>query len=128
VSYLFDTQILIWVLSHPQRLTEQAAMLLQSGGAERRFSVVAIWETSIKSALRRPDFAVDSQAMRARLIEAGLIETPVTGHHAVGVRNLPLLHHDPFDRMLVAQAIAENLTLVTADKQLAAYPVRVMVV
>jgi PIN domain nuclease of toxin-antitoxin system len=128
MTYLFDTQILIWVLSRPMRLTEQVAKLLEVGGPDRRFSAISIWETSIKSALKRPDFNIDPSAMRTRLLEAGLTEMPITGDHAVAVRNLPPLHGDPFDRMLVAQAIVENLTLVTADKQLATYPARIMLV
>jgi PIN domain nuclease of toxin-antitoxin system len=109
-------------------LPRTAVALLEEGGTSNCFSVVSTWEASIKSALPETNFDLHPALMRSTLLETGFTELNITGDHALVVRTLPLLHRDPFDRMLVAQAIAENLTLVTADRQLAAYPARVMVV
>jgi PIN domain nuclease of toxin-antitoxin system len=115
-------------MREPKRLSPIVSALFDDDGGDRCFSVLAIWEAAIKSALRKPDFDVHPAMMRSKLLYAGFTELSVTGDHALVVRNLALLHRDPFDRMLVAQAIVEDLTLVTADKQLAAYPARVMLV
>jgi PIN domain nuclease of toxin-antitoxin system len=128
VTYLFDTQLLVWALRDPKKLSANVHDLIDDNDSRRTFSVVAIWESSIKSALGKPTFDVHPALMRSAFLDAGFLELPVTGDHALVVRSLPPLHRDPFDRMLVAQAIAEGLTLVTADKQLAAYPARVLLV
>lgn len=90
------------------------------------FSAASLWEIAIKSGLGRDDFSVDAAVFRRGLLDNGYTELPITGQHAVGVNTLPPLHKDPFDRLLLAQAIHEGLTLVTADAQLMQYrgPVR----
>jgi PIN domain nuclease of toxin-antitoxin system len=128
VNYLFDTQLLVWALREPKKLSADVHDLLDDNEGRRTFSVVAIWEASIKSALGNPAFDMHPTLMRSAFLDGGFSELPITGDHALVVRSLPRLHRDPFDRMLVAQAIVEGLTLVTADKQLAAYPVRTLLV
>jgi PIN domain nuclease of toxin-antitoxin system len=128
LSNLFDTNLLLWALAEPQNLSRQAALLLDDQSSARYFSVTSLWEIVIKSGRGRADFTADAAIVRRALLESGFLEVSVLAEHAFAIRGLPRLHSDPFDRMLVAQAIAENLTLVTADRQLAAYPVRVMVV
>ena len=86
------------------------------------FSSISIHEVTIKAGLERPDFRVDPVAFRNRLLENGIEELAFTSDHALTVQRLPLHHRDPFDRALVAQAISEELTLMTADKRIAAYP------
>ncbi len=85
------------------------------------FSVLSIWEIAIKAALKKPDFDVDAIIVRNQLLNSGWHEIPFIGSHAVAIRNLPHTHGDPFDRGLVAQAIVENMTLLTGDKILADY-------
>jgi PIN domain nuclease of toxin-antitoxin system len=126
MSFLFGTQIVIWVLKKPERLKERVAVLLQADQPGRHFSAIAIWEIAIKGSLGRPDFDVEPQLVRSALLRAGFIELPVTGAHALAVRDLPVIHRDPFDRMLVAQAQSDGLTLVTADATLARYPGQVL--
>ena len=86
------------------------------------FSVVSIWEVAIKAARNRSDFQVDPRELRQGLLDVGYRELVMVGEHAVQVGSLPPLHTDPFDRLLLAQAWVEGLTLLTSDAQLAAYP------
>jgi PIN domain nuclease of toxin-antitoxin system len=86
------------------------------------FSAASLWEVTIKARLARSDFAVVPADFRRGLLDNGYQELPVTSEHAVAVHDLPDRHRDPFDRMLVAQAICERLTLATADAVLADYP------
>lgn len=86
------------------------------------FSVVSLWEIAIKAALRRADFQIDVGELRRNLFGNGYSEIAATGAHAAALANLPLIHKDPFDRMLVAQAMIEGLTLITRDPVVAQYP------
>lgn len=86
------------------------------------FSVASLWELVIKQTLARADFSVQPAVLRRALLEGGWQELPVQAHHALAVASLPPLHRDPFDRLLLAQASADSLLLITADTQLAAYP------
>ena len=86
------------------------------------FSVASLWELVIKAALHRPDFNVQPGLLRRALLEAGWLELPIKAQHVLAVADLPHLHRDPFDRLLLAQANAESLLLITADQQLAQYP------
>ena len=86
------------------------------------FSAASIWEVAIKASLGRDDFRADAHLLRRGLLENGYEELEISGAHAAAVGQLPPIHRDPFDRMLVAQATAEGLTLVTADAILASYP------
>jgi PIN domain nuclease of toxin-antitoxin system len=86
------------------------------------FSVVSIWEIAIKQSRGRDDFRVDAGIVRQQLLTDEYSELPVLGEHAAAVASLPPLHKDPFDRLLVAQAIVEDMEFLTADTQLASYP------
>ena len=88
----------------------------------RSVDLASIWEIIIKHRLGRVDFRVDPGRLRRRLVENGYDELPIAAAHVIGVSALPALHHDPFDRLLVAQAIHEGLTLITADGTVARYP------
>jgi len=86
------------------------------------FSVASLWELVIKRALGRPDFTVQPAVLRRALLDGGWQELSIEAHHALAVTSLPPLHRDPFDRLLLAQASADGLLLITADQQLAQYP------
>ena len=90
------------------------------------FSAVSIWEIAIKQALGRSNFYLDARVLRSRLMGAGYSELSLTSEHGLSVATLPLIHHDPFDRILIAQAISEGMTLLTADTRIAQYsgPIR----
>lgn len=118
---MLDTHLLIWAGIGSDRLSSATRSVLEDPSIEVRFSVVSLWEVVIKLQLGRADFQVDPDALRAHARLAGLVELPVTGEHALGVRSLPDLHGDPFDRLLIAQARHEELTLLTVDQQVLAY-------
>jgi PIN domain nuclease of toxin-antitoxin system len=122
VKLLLDTQILLWAAGQPARLSTAARKLLNNPNNELLFSAASLWEIAIKNTLGREDFRVEPRTLRRGLLDNGYVELPITGQHAVSIDGLPLLHKDPFDRLLLAQALTEGITLITADAQLARYP------
>lgn len=126
MKLLLDTQLLLWSAGQPERLSTAARKELSDYSNELMFSAASIWEITIKSSLGRDDFQIEPRVLRRGLIENGYVELPITSEHAVNVDNLPAVHKDPFDRMLLAQALSEGITLLTTDAQLARYrgPVR----
>lgn len=122
MKLLLDTQILRWAAGQPERLSAAARKQLGNSGNELIFSAASIWEITINKSLGRDDFRVEPRLLRRGLLGNGYTELPVTSEHAVSVDSLPALHKDPFDRILLAQALAEGITLLTADAQLARYP------
>ncbi|HQR89475.1 MAG: twitching motility protein PilT [Caulobacter sp. 12-67-6] len=119
---LLDTQLLIWATAFSPTLSKRARALLTDPDNQLVFSVASIWEASIKQARGRPDFNIDTHLLRRALLSNGWEELPVTSEHALATMNLPPLHKDPFDRLLLAQAISEGMTLLTSDSTLAGYP------
>lgn len=122
MKLLLDTHVLLWAAGEPDRLTDQARSLLEDPANQLYFSPVSLWEVAIKSGLGRADFQVDPGSMRRGLIDNGYEELPISGQHAVHIATLPPIHRDPFDRMLVAQAQVEGITLLTVDVLVARYP------
>ena len=86
------------------------------------FSAASLWEVAIKNGLGREEFSVDPRLLHRGLLENGYVELPVTGAHAAAVDLLPPIHMDPFDRILIAQAQIEGITLLTADEVVTRYP------
>jgi len=121
LNLLLDTHLLLWAASEPKRLSAKARVLLLDPANHLVFSSASLWEVSIKNGLERPDFNVDPRRLWRMLLVNGYRELPVTSEHAVAVNELPPLHKDPFDRILVAQARVEGLTLLTVDKAVAKY-------
>jgi PIN domain nuclease of toxin-antitoxin system len=126
VKLLLDTQLLLWAAGQPERLSPRAKRQLNDPDNELLFSAASLWEITIKTSLGRDDFRVEPRVLRRGLLDNGYVELPITSEHAVNVDALPPLHKDPFDRLLLAQALVEGITLLTADAQLARYrgPVR----
>lgn len=122
MKFLIDTHLLIWAANEPEKLSEKARALMTNPEHELFFSAASIWEIAIKNGLGRDDFKVDARVLRRGLLDNDYTELPITSAHAVFVENLPLIHKDPFDRILVAQATAEGITLLTADSTVARYP------
>lgn len=115
---LLDTQVFIWATMDSPRLSERARAIVRDA-AQVHVSAASIWEIAIKARLGKID--ADPLMMADAIDESGFLELPVTTRHAAGVGGLPLHHHDPFDRLLVAQAIAEPLHLLSADPVVARY-------
>ena len=126
MKLLLDTQLLLWAAGQPERLSASARKQLRNPRNELLFSAASIWEIAIKNTLGRSDLRVEPRLLRRGLLDNGYVELPITSQHAVGIDALPLLHKDPFDRLLLAQALTEGITLLTSDVQLALYhgPVR----
>ena len=121
MNLLLDTHLLLWAASEPQRLSAKARNLLLDPANHLLFSAASLWEITIKNGLERSDFNVDPRRLWRMLLINGYRELPITSEHTVVVNDLPHLHKDPFDRILVAQARVEGLTLLTADKMVAKY-------
>ncbi len=122
MNFLLDTHVLLWAAGASRRLPEDARALIEDPENELVFSAASLWEVAIKNGLGREEFSVDPRLLRRGLLENGYVELPVTGAHAVAVDLLPPIHKDPFDRILVAQAQIEGLTLLTADEVVTRYP------
>jgi PIN domain nuclease of toxin-antitoxin system len=121
---LLDTHVwLWWQIDHPRLGT--AARGAIAAASEVRLSVASVWEMSIKSAIGKLSLPKDADILRELELD-GFVPLPIELEHAVRVADLPALHRDPFDRMLVAQAILEGLTLVTADPHLGKYGVALL--
>ena len=118
---LLDTHLILWAAFEPGRLSSKAQRQLQSREPTLAFSHASLWEVAIKTSLGRPGFSVDSRLLHQALVAEGFIELPVAPFHIARVAGLPWVHRDPFDRMLVAQAMEEGLTLLTADPTLKGY-------
>ena len=119
---LLDTHLLLWAARSSPRLSAPARRLIDDPENELLASTASLWEIAIKSTLRPLNFDVDAPLFRRNLLNNGYRELAVTGEHAVAVTNLPLLHRNPFDRILVAQSIVEGIILLTADPVVAQYP------
>lgn len=122
MKLLLDTHLLLWAAGAPQRLPQALRKELEDTDNILIFSVASLWEIAIKRGLGRADFEVDSRALRRGLLDNGYEELAIASEHAVFTEGLPSLHKDPFDRILVAQASVEGITLLTADPQVAQYP------
>lgn len=122
MKLLLDTHLLLWAAGDPDRLSAAARALIGAPENEVWFSAASVWEVAIKSGLGRADFQVNPRLLRRGLLDNGYHELPVGSEHAVAIDSLPPLHKDPFDRLLVAQARVEGITLLTADAAVAQYP------
>jgi PIN domain nuclease of toxin-antitoxin system len=122
MKLLLDTHLLLWAAGQPARLPRRARALIEDPENELFFSAASLWEIAIKRGLGRRDFQVDARLLRRGLLDNGYGELPITSGHAVNTDHLPELHKDPFDRILIAQANVEGITLLTDDRRVAAYP------
>jgi len=118
---LLDTHILLWAARLDARLSYRARSLIENPENVLFFSAASLWEIVIKNSLRRADFDVNAAVLRRGLLENGYQELAVTGDHVLALASLPLLHKDPFDRILIAQAMREGMYLLTVDVQIARY-------
>lgn len=122
MKLLLDTHLLLWAAAEPDRLSADALALIGAPENELFFSAASLWEIAIKCGLGRGDFQVNPRLLRRGLLDNGYGELPIGSEHAVAIDSLPPIHKDPFDRMLVAQATVEGITLLTADSWVAQYP------
>lgn len=122
MKLLLDTHLLLWAALQPDRLSDTARNLLVEPKNELFFSPASLWEVAVKRNLGRADFRVDPRVLRRNLLDNGYTELPITSEHTVSMESLPSVHKDPFDRILIAQATVEGITLLTADDLVSQYP------
>ena len=122
MKLLLDTHLLLWAAEDYDRLPKAAQTLLDDPAHTFFFSVVSIWEVVIKASRGKGAFILDPLDLYQGLLRNGYRELPVSAPQVLAVGALPPIHKDPFDRLLLAQAQVENLTLLTADALLARYP------
>jgi PIN domain nuclease of toxin-antitoxin system len=122
MKLLLDTHLLLWAAGEPKRLSKQARALIDNPDNELLFSAASLWEIAIKRGLGREDFRVDARLLRRGLLDNGYSELPIVSDHVVATESLPPIHKDPFDRILVAQATVEGVTLLTIDSLVSQYP------
>lgn len=121
MNYLLDTHILLWTLVDPDKVPMPMRRIVEDTGNRVWFSAASIWEIAIKHSLAKAEFTVEPAIIWKAARETGLEELAVTAEHAVGVDALPWLHRDPFDRLLVAQARADGMKLLSVDPKVNAY-------
>jgi PIN domain nuclease of toxin-antitoxin system len=122
VKLLLDTQALLWWLSDDRRLGSQARELIGNPANDILVSVVALWEIVVKSRVGKLD--ADIGAIEQALVADGFDRLPIAADHLSTLVTLPLHHRDPFDHLLIAQAITEDATFLSNDRNAASYPVR----
>ena len=122
MKLLLDTHLLLWAAAEPRRLSKQARALIDNPDNDLLFSAASLWEVVIKRGLGREDFVVDARLLRRGLLDNGYSELPIVSDHVVAIDSLPPIHKDPFDRILVAQATVEGVTLLTNDSLVSQYP------
>jgi PIN domain nuclease of toxin-antitoxin system len=122
MKLLLDSHLLIWSALVTRPLPERAKRLLSDPENDLIFSSVSVWEITIKAGLGKPDFQIDPRVLRRNLLDSGYEELPLTSEHSIALLNLPPIHKDPFDRILVAQAMVEGITLLSVDATVARYP------
>ena len=123
---LLDTHILLWAAA--DKLPEEAAKYVNDINNTLFFSPASIWEVVIKKGLGRNSFMIDPSSLYKGLLNAGYKELEIKGRHTLLVSALPALHKDPFDRLLLAQAASEGISLLTADELVGQYPGSVILV
>ena len=121
---LADTQVMVWYVSGDTQLSVEARMLLSTSSNQVHFSVESLREIAIKRALGRARFTFEPREVHDALLSLGWLCLSTTAEHVFALNELQLLHRDPFDRLLAAQAKVERLQLLTSDRQLQRYPVR----
>ena len=126
MKLLLDTQMLLWAMIWPELLPEKAVRLINDPGNTVYFSPASLWEVSIKNAQNKPAFQVDARMLRHRLLDCGYEELIINGLHTVATGDLPQLHKDPFDRLLLAQSKVDGIKLLTCDARIAEYPAPVL--
>jgi PIN domain nuclease of toxin-antitoxin system len=127
MKYLLDTMVWLWSVGPTDRIGQQGLEILSAGGEEIYFSAASMWEIAIKTQSGKIDLPeIPTRYVPKRLTEQGILSLPVTQTHALAVYDLPRHHSDPFDRMIVAQAQIEELTVLTSDRLLEKYPIDIV--
>lgn len=123
MTYLLDTQTLIWALENNPKLSPKATALITDGTNSLRVSIASLWEMAIKSSIKKLELTQPLHEIIRRLPEMDISILAINPDHVLEVEKLPLLHRDPFDRIIIAQAIVEKHEIISSDEQFATYPI-----
>ena len=127
MKLLLDTHILLWTAGEPKKLPVKIRGLIEDEENTLFFSAASLWEIVIKNGLGRNDFQIEPRMFRSALMDNGYLEVPITSEHVLFVHDLPPLHKDPVDRILVAQSSIEGMALLTVDQAVIDYGGTVMI-
>ena len=122
MKLLLDTHLILWAAGDIKKLSSVARSLIETPDNELFFSAASLWEIAIKNGLGRDDFQVNCRILRRELLDNGYVELAITSAHTLDLDSLPPIHKDPFDRILIAQSMAEGITLLTSNPIVAQYP------
>jgi len=125
MTYLLDTQTLLWALEGNPRLSRKAHSLMEDPANTLMVSIASLWEVAIKVSIGKLELAQPLHEIIIKLPEADIALLPIEPHHILEVERLAFIHRDPFDRMIISQAIAENFEIISSDEVFSQYPVRV---
>ena len=126
MAYLLDTHTFLWFLEGNDQLSDSAKQAIEDRGQFKYVSIISFWEIAIKISLKKLDLTVPEKELKIHAIKNGFEILPLTFDHTSGVVDLPLYHRDPFDRMIISQALTENLTVITRDQYFDSYPVHIL--
>jgi len=127
MKYLLDTMVWLWSVSSARKIGPDGLKILQDGGEEIYLSASSSWEIAIKAKSGKVTLPEPpGRYLPKRLREQGIRSLPITQNHTLRVDDLPLYHNDPFDRILIAQAIEEQMVILTADRTFREYPIQLI--
>lgn len=126
MRYLIDTHVLIWYLNGDTDLSERYITLMHDPQNQLYISIVSIWEITIKLSLNKLDLTKSIKQIEEYILSKDYKVLNISFEHLKTLSELPHHHNDPFDRLLIAQAISENLTIISADRHFSAYPAGVI--
>lgn len=121
MNLLIDTHVLIWFLNGDSQLSEKARNAIEDTGNNKIVSIASIWEISIKVSLKRLRFPHGLKQFLSLIEENGFEILPISFEHTIILSDLEFIHRDPFDRLLIAQCLSENLTIITRDELIGNY-------
>ena len=123
MKYLLDTHVLLWYVEDSVKLSETMATIVEDAGVQKCVSIASLWEFAIKHSKGKLQFEGGFDRLWEMITKNGFAILPITQSHLAGVVQLPFIHRDPFDRLLVATAKAEGMTILTADENIHKYDV-----
>ena len=126
MAYLLDTHTILWFLSGDNQLSKKAMEIIENDSNVCQVSIVSLWEASIKVSLNKLILKVKPSALESYLKEYNIEILPISFKHLSILESLPFQHKDPFDRLIISQAIANELTLISRDAEFASYSVEVI--
>jgi PIN domain nuclease of toxin-antitoxin system len=126
MAFLLDTHVFLWYINGDQVLNENIKNTINDNSLERYVSIASLWEISIKISINKLKLTHNFETLDGYLKANKLKLLALKFDHLIGLKNLPHHHNDPFDRLLISQAIAENLTIISADRHFNSYPVNIL--